>query len=484
MTALRSDCSVLGVDVQGWSYEIGSRPSIQAAMSNLEDSAASAVIFVFLDTADLAMLIEAGLQLNSLGKSKPRLLVLPEALDLDSLSSAAREVLHGSLALRSIGGTTANERWAAFSQGWYNLSASTFNPLLPAPFRFNESLFAPGFDASNSFFLRNLGTYEYDAMAAVGLLACQVAPSGALPADFGTRLWEAATSAEFEFEGLSGVVRFDERGDRDQLTANIQLYNVLQAADGNLSESLVASYDGTRAVPWVWASGSIGASGVVFNGGKATPPRMVSVALLQRMSDARLTTAALCDSDGGTWIASAEVAETAEAAEAAGTTRASAGGTCWLGEGWQAVAAAGLAAASDFNARVGTYVPQFASEAMQSCDVQLSVSVLDSGSTASVTMGELTERLLTPYAPDLVIGPPRSEPAQQAATLLGTGSIDTPQVSYWASSPKLSDKTLYPRFMRTYPTDQATAVALCDFWKTTMGCAQHPTAHLSTQSAT
>ena len=273
MTALRSDCSVLGVDVQGWSYEIGSRPSIQAAMSNLEDSAASAVIFVFLDTADLAMLIEAGLQLNSLGKSKPRLLVLPEALDLDSLSSAAREVLHGSLALRSIGGTTANERWAAFSQGWYNLSASTFNPLLPAPFRFNESLFAPGFDASNSFFLRNLGTYEYDAMAAVGLLACQVAPSGALPADFGTRLWEAATSAEFEFEGLSGVVRFDERGDRDQLTANIQLYNVLQAADGNLSESLVASYDGTRAVPWVWEGGTMEASGVVFNGGFDTPPK-------------------------------------------------------------------------------------------------------------------------------------------------------------------------------------------------------------------
>ena len=189
---------------------------------------------------------------------------------------------------------------------------------------------------------------------------------------------------------------------------------------------------------------------------------MVNVALLQRMSDARLTSAGLCDGAAGHQV----------------------DGTCWLGEGWQASAAAGLAAASDFNARVGTYVPQFASEAMQSCDVQLSVSVLDSGSTASVTMGELTERLLTPYAPDLVIGPPRSEPAQQAATLLGTGSIDTPQVSYWASSPKLSDKTLYPRFMRTYPTDQATAVALCDFWKTTMGCAQHPTAHLSTQSAT
>ena len=87
-------------------------------------------------------------------------------------------------------------------------------------------------------------------------------------------------------------------------------------------------------------------------------------------------------------------------------------------------------------------------------------------------MGALTERLLTPWSPDLVIGPARSEVAQQSATILGTEAIDTLQVSYWASSPKLSDKSLYPRFMRTYPTDQATAFALCDFWKTTMGCAE------------
>ena len=186
--------------------------------------------------------------------------------------------------------------------------------------------------------------------------------------------------------------------------------------------------------------------------GNHSTPRVVRVALLQRMSDARLKSAELCDGAAGKW----------------------AGGTCWLGEGWQAVAAAGLAAANDFNARVGTYVPQFASEAMQACDVQLSVSSIDSGSSATVTMGALTERLFTPSSPDLVIGPARSEVAQQAATLLGTEAIDTLQMSYWASSPKLSDKSLYPRFMRTYPTDEATAAALCDFWKSSMGCADTP----------
>ena len=100
----------------------------------------------------------------------------------------------------------------------------------------------------------------------------------ALPADFGTQLWTAATSEEskFEFEGLSGAVRFDERGDRDQLTANIQLFNIrmLQAADGasgTHEAALVASYQGTREVPG-FGRGSMSASGVVFNGAD-TPPK-------------------------------------------------------------------------------------------------------------------------------------------------------------------------------------------------------------------
>ena len=101
-------------------------------------------------------------------------------------------------------------------------------------------------------------------------------------------------------------------------------------------------------------------------------PRVVRVALLQRMSDARLKTLESCNEAAGKWE----------------------GGTCWMGEGWQAAAAAGLAAANDFNARIGSYVPQFASEAMQACNVQLSVSVVDSGSTTAFALEQLTTQLL------------------------------------------------------------------------------------------
>ena len=101
-------------------------------------------------------------------------------------------------------------------------------------------------------------------------------------------------------------------------------------------------------------------------------PRVVRVALLQRMSDARLKTLESCNDAAGKWER----------------------GKCWMGEGWQAAAAAGLAAANDFNARTGTYVPQFASEAMQACNVQLSVSVVDSGSTTAFALEQLTTQLL------------------------------------------------------------------------------------------
>ena len=144
---------------------------------------------------------------------------------------------------------------------------------------------------------------------------------------------------------------------------------------------------------------------------------VVRVGLLQRMSDARLASAELCNAADGNW----------------------ADGTCWLGEGWQAAAAAGLAAAADFNTRDGRYVPQFASEAMQSCSVQLAVSVTDTGLTKAFAMGELTQRLFTPQKPDLVVGPALSDVAQPTATILGIEAVDTPQVPRWHVSPLLAN---------------------------------------------
>ena len=59
----------------------------------------------------------------------------------------------------------------------------------------------------------------------------------------------------------------------------------------------------------------------------------------------------------------------------------------------------------------------------------------------------------------MVVGPLRSTVSESVALLLGVR--DTPQISYGSSSPTLSDKALYPRFFRTFPSDATSAITIC-----------------------
>ena len=284
--SLVAACLQMGVNVQAFPYIAGDVATIERQVQRLADSSLRVVIVIAIGHDEVAHIVDAALaEGTTLGPGVPSWWFFNDfGGGFDSLPSSMIAAIHGAVQIKPTGALASNPRWAAFaSLGWPSLSASVFNRNLPEPFHMNQSVFAAG--ASDSVYVRDIATYQYDAVAAVGLLACQVAPTGAPPADFGTQLWTAATSEEskFEFEGLSGTVRFDERGDRDQLTANIQLFNIrmLQAADGasgTHEAALVASYQGTREVPWLWQGGSMSASGVVFNGGADTPPKDVAQA--------------------------------------------------------------------------------------------------------------------------------------------------------------------------------------------------------------
>ena len=284
--SLVAACLQMGVNVQAFPYIAGDVATIERQVQRLADSSLRVVVVIAIGHDEVAHIVDAALaEGTTLGPGVPSWWFFNDfGGGFDSLPSSMIAAIHGAVQIKPTGALASNPRWAAFaSHGWPSLSASVFNRNLPEPFHMNQSVFAAG--ASDSVYVRDIATYQYDAVAAVGLLACQVAPTGAPPADFGTQLWTAATSDEskFEFEGLSGTVRFDERGDRDQLTANIQLFNIrmLQAADGasgTHEAALVASYQGTREVPWLWQGGSMSASGVVFNGGADTPPKDVAQA--------------------------------------------------------------------------------------------------------------------------------------------------------------------------------------------------------------
>ena len=126
----------------------------------------------------------------------------------------------------------------------------------------------------------------------------------------------------------------------------------------------------------------------------------------------------------------------------------------WMGEGWKAVAVAALAAVDDFNARNSSRVAAFG--ALDHCDKTLDVQMFDTKSSKTAAMAAIlgSDREL-----DFVVGPALSSVSVHVALTLGVQGI--PQVSYWATSAQLDDTATYPLFLRTVPTCDAEAFALC-----------------------
>ena len=129
------------------------------------------------------------------------------------------------------------------------------------------------------FSLSLVGTFEYDAVATIGLLACEIAPQGPLPANFSAMIWarmvEQNTSSPFSFDGLTGKVRFDSAGNRDLATVSVGLANWILPEAGGVARVEHAFYTQMNESvdrTWIWISGSREASSVLFTGGRTQPP--------------------------------------------------------------------------------------------------------------------------------------------------------------------------------------------------------------------
>lgn len=153
-----------------------------------------------------------------------------------SLSAEAQQALHGAYRIQAVGGTALNPRWEAFAASWAARTPAAYNAHLPVEWQLPSSFFAESAEsyavrqhverrslgpwlvvalpapqeprsclapsrplcafasvpAQVRQALKDIGSFEYDAVAAIGLLACRVAPQGALPASgLGTALWAA-----------------------------------------------------------------------------------------------------------------------------------------------------------------------------------------------------------------------------------------------------------------------------------------------------
>ena len=179
----------------------------------------------------------------------PALVLLGDAVltsDLEKLTGVARNAADGAARILAVGGQNSNPLWRNFTSDWTSTPASdrdAINELLPLEWQLPVDFFEDA-EPVNSDRARDIAAYAYDAIAALGLLACEVAPSGPLPTDFGTLGWQNMTNVTdgLRFHGTTGTIEFNRVGSRDKSTANFEVQNELLVG-GKFEREPLARYN-------------------------------------------------------------------------------------------------------------------------------------------------------------------------------------------------------------------------------------------------
>jgi len=207
------------------------------------------ILFVGFDQ-QVEAFYEKAVKQGVLVETVPALVLLSDGvsiIDLEKLTGKARNAANGAARILAVGGQNSNPLWRNFTTDWTSTPASdrdAINELLPLEWQLPADFFNDGALMASSL-ARDAAAYAYDAIAALGLLACEVAPSGPLPTDFGTLGWQNMTNVTdgLRFNGTTGLVEFNEFGSRDKLTANFELHNELLDAGGKFEREPLARYD-------------------------------------------------------------------------------------------------------------------------------------------------------------------------------------------------------------------------------------------------
>ena len=183
-----------------------------------------------------------------LADNVPALVLLSDGvsnIDLERLTGVARDAANGAARILAVGGQNSNPLWRNFTSGWSVRAKyrDAINELLPSEWQLPADFFNDDALMSSSE-ARDAAAYAYDAIVALGLLACEVAPSGPLPTDFGTLGWQNMTNMTdgLKFDGITGTVEFNRVGSRDKSTANFELQNELLIG-GKFEREPLARYE-------------------------------------------------------------------------------------------------------------------------------------------------------------------------------------------------------------------------------------------------
>ena len=269
-SALSAACAGAGLHVESFPYDpLAGGPEAAAALAQrLAASQINVVLFMWSEAggneATLASVLLAAFARGLLGDGTSWVLS-----DASAWQAAQRHAglqpwqdvlaaLAGSLVVRPVAGSPTNPRLASllarFPQLVAGLGASFAQQLaaqgLPA-LDFSALPAAAVAEALET----HPGLYEFDAIVAVGLAACRVAPQAPLPvaqSEYPELILAAATALDVLGVSGTGSVRFSNNGDRAADTVVYALYNAVrepgQLARAGIFDSSSGSWNVTGAL--------------------------------------------------------------------------------------------------------------------------------------------------------------------------------------------------------------------------------------------
>ena len=197
-------CLEIGVAVTTFAFDASDSAGIRGQVESVAASGIRVGMLVAVRSSDAVTALDEAYDSGLIGGNLGSILVLADGISLSELAAVrpdAQAAVSGSISIVSTGGTADNTRWATYAaSGWPRLRPSQFASRIPVPDPFQTPDYFETYNVENGI-TRDFGAFEYDAVAAVALLACHVAPTGPLPDDFGTQLWDARQ--QVEFDGLS-----------------------------------------------------------------------------------------------------------------------------------------------------------------------------------------------------------------------------------------------------------------------------------------
>lgn len=267
-----SHCTALGMEnVLSFSFNpTDSEERIFSQVKRLADTGLQ--IFLLVDyTTQARDIMLAAYEFGILGEGN--MWVFAESVytqDIESFTGPIRKAIDGTIRVFAPGGVTTNARWNQFLSDFPSFSEDFINSFWPPEFQAASSFFEdfPVTDGVTELVVP--GAYQYDAVAALGLGACRISPTGPIPSDFGTQFWNLRE--DIIFEGLTGTVKFDYVGNRDKTTANYLMSNIRAPEGGSVTVEFTARFD-VDTNKWVQIPGK----NTIFNGGTTNIPTNVKI---------------------------------------------------------------------------------------------------------------------------------------------------------------------------------------------------------------